>query len=148
MTGFGWHCLSNAGSFVLCVFRRFADHRTLLRCSPLLKNACVRQVAWDKWLPLMVQRNLVARLWTSTGPLARTFRRASASEFRQRGRRWQRSLESIIGVFVDVECRPLSGALPLSLIYTARVHRERNVFIGQAYLQNHKSWARNGLARR
>ena len=28
------------------------DHHNSLRCSPLLKKSCVRQVALDKWLPL------------------------------------------------------------------------------------------------
>ena len=40
--------LSNTASFVLCVFRRVKDHQNLLHCSPLLKNACARQVVLDK----------------------------------------------------------------------------------------------------
>ena len=45
--------LSNTASFVLCVFRRVKDHLNLLYYSPRLKNTCVRQVAVDKWFPLI-----------------------------------------------------------------------------------------------
>ena len=40
--------LSNAESFVLCVFRRVHDQHNLLYHSPLLKETCVRQVVLDK----------------------------------------------------------------------------------------------------
>ena len=45
--------LSNAASFVSCVFHRVKNHHGLLHDSPLLKNTCVRQVVLDKWFPLM-----------------------------------------------------------------------------------------------
>ena len=47
--------LSNAVSCVLRVPRCVKDHHNLiyvLRYSPPLKKACVRQVALDKWTPL------------------------------------------------------------------------------------------------
>ena len=44
--------VSNAASFVLCVFRRVKDHHILLHDSPLLKKTCVRQVVLDEWFPL------------------------------------------------------------------------------------------------
>ena len=58
--GFGWHylsnaTLSNAASFVLCVFRRVKDHHNLLHSSPLWEKTCVRQVVLDKWFPLTAQ---------------------------------------------------------------------------------------------
>ena len=57
---FGWHYLSNATSlirprlFYVFLFDRVKDHHNLLHHSPLLKNICVRQVVFDKWLPLNV----------------------------------------------------------------------------------------------
>ena len=55
----GWHylsnaTLSNAASFVLCVFCRVKDHHKLLHYSPRLKNICIRQVMLDKWFPVMM----------------------------------------------------------------------------------------------
>ena len=44
--------LSNTASFVFCVVRRVKNPHNLLHYSPLLKKACVRQVALDKWFPL------------------------------------------------------------------------------------------------
>ena len=44
--------LSDAASFVLCVFCRVKDHHKLLHYSSLLKKTCVKQVVLDKWLPL------------------------------------------------------------------------------------------------
>ena len=41
-------------SFVLCMFRRVEDHHNLLHESPLWEKACVRQVALDKWFPLIM----------------------------------------------------------------------------------------------
>ena len=43
---------NTAASVVLRVFRRVEDRRNLLHHSPRLKNAYVRQVKLDKWLPL------------------------------------------------------------------------------------------------
>ena len=54
--------LSNAASFVLCVFRRVKDHHTLSNYSPCLKKTCVRQVGSDKWSPPKVA------LWMSNWP--------------------------------------------------------------------------------
>ena len=45
--------MSNPASLVLCVFRRVKDHQHLLHDSPRSKKTCVRQVALDKWLPLI-----------------------------------------------------------------------------------------------
>ena len=36
------------GLACLCVVRRVEDHYDLIRCSPLLKKACVGQVVLDK----------------------------------------------------------------------------------------------------
>ena len=50
---FGWHflsnaILSNAASFVLCLFRCVKDHHNLLCVSPLLKKTRVRRVVLEK----------------------------------------------------------------------------------------------------
>ena len=57
VAAFGWRYLSQAtcliqASFVECALGRVKDHHTLPHDSPLVKNACVRQVMLDKWLPL------------------------------------------------------------------------------------------------
>ena len=44
----GWHC-----SFVLCICLRVKDRYNLPHSSPCLKHTCVRQVALDKWFPLI-----------------------------------------------------------------------------------------------
>ena len=57
-TPLGWHCLSkakylsNSASCVWGAFRCVKDRHSMLHCLPLLKKACVRQVALDKLLPL------------------------------------------------------------------------------------------------
>ena len=50
---FVWCYLSNAASFVLCVFRRAKDHHNLLHSSPVLKKTCIRRAMLDKWFPLV-----------------------------------------------------------------------------------------------
>ena len=44
--------MSTTASYVSCAFRPVKDHHNVLRSSPLLKKACVRQVVLDKLLPM------------------------------------------------------------------------------------------------
>ena len=53
----GRHCwskryLSDTTPLVLCVVYCVKDQQALLPYSPLVKSACVRQAALDKWFPL------------------------------------------------------------------------------------------------
>ena len=48
------HHLSDAASFVFCVFRHVIDHINLPNDSLCLKKTCVREVVLDKWFPPMV----------------------------------------------------------------------------------------------
>ena len=60
-------CLSNAASFVLCVFRLVEDHQHLLHSSPLMKKTCVRQVLSVRQVAPPDASSRPPRSWGRTG---------------------------------------------------------------------------------
>ena len=66
---FGWRYLSNMPTChclmrprLFCIFRRLTDRHSLLHHWP------IRQVVWDKWLPLTLLRLSLLRFVDSTSP--------------------------------------------------------------------------------
>ena len=91
----GRHYLSNANCLMRprLLYAVFKDHHHLLHDSPLLKNACVRQVALDEWFPLSSSRWPAASSRCCTGP-------SGAAACPRRGAACRRSAPIILHCYI------------------------------------------------